>query len=147
MATSEQMRLQYQEKTVNAARPEELTLMLYNGLIKFIGRAKEEIERKDYEAAHNTLVRCQDIVFEFQFTLNMDYKVSENLMLLYDYLYNRLIEANAKKDTQILDEVSGFAVDLRDTWLDAAKQAREQAANAAAQAAAEAASSPLQAGP
>ena len=124
--------LQYRENTITSARPEDLTLMMYNGLIKFIARAQEEIRAKSLEAAHNTLIRCQDIVFEFQYTLNMDYSVSNNLMLLYDYLYNRLIEANAKKDCGILDEVLEFVTDLRDTWAEAIKLNKEQKASAIA---------------
>ena len=116
---------QYKEKTIESSRPEELTLMLYNGLIKFILSAKEDIEAKNLEGAHNTLIKCQDIVFEFQFCLNMEYEISDSLMKLYDYIYNRLIEANAKKDTEILDEVLEFATDLRDTWVEAMRLARE----------------------
>ena len=126
MITPEKNYSQYKENTINASKPEELTLMLYNGLIKFILRAQEEITAKNLEAAHNTLVRCQDIVFEFQFTLNMEFEVSKNLMRLYDYMYNRLIDANAKKDTGILDEVLAFATDMRDTWVEVIKQAKEQ---------------------
>ena len=111
----------YLEKTISSARPEELTLMMYNGLMKFIARAQEEIKAKSPEAAHNTLIRCQDIVFEFQYTLNMDYEVSSNLMLIYDYLYNRLIEANAKKSVEILAEILDFVTELRDTWVEAVK--------------------------
>ena len=111
----------YQENTISSARPEELTLMMYNGLMKFIARAQEEIKAKSLEAAHNTLIRCQDIVFEFQYTLNMDYAVSTNLMLLYDYLYNRLIEANAKKSVDILSEALVFVTELRDTWVEAVR--------------------------
>ena len=116
----------YQENTISSARPEELTLMMYNGLLKFVARAQEEIKSKSLEAAHNTLLRCQDIVFEFQYTLNMDYSVSNNLMLIYDYLYNRLIEANAKKDCGILDEVYGFVAELRDTWVEAVRLSKER---------------------
>ena len=131
MTGSDKNTLQYMENTIASARPEDLTLMMYNGLMKFIGRAQEEIRAKSLEAAHNTLIRCQDIVFEFQYTLNMDYPLSNNLMLLYDYLYNRLIEANAKKDCGILDEVLEFVTELRDTWAEAIKLSKEQKPEAA----------------
>ena len=121
----------YRENSIASARPEDLALMMYNGLMKFIAKAQEEIRSKSLEAAHNTLLRCQDIVFEFQYTLNMDYAVSNNLMLLYDYLYNRLIEANAKKDCEILDEVLGFVTELRDTWVEVVRLNKEQKAEAA----------------
>jgi flagellar protein FliS len=139
MTSSDKNTLLYKENNIASARPEDLTLMMYNGLMKFIARAQEEIRAKSLEAAHNTLIRCQDIVFEFQYTLNMDYAMSNNLMLLYDYLYNRLIEANAKKDCDILDEVQGFVAELRDTWVEAVRLNKEQKTEAAEAAAAEAA--------
>ena len=126
MVAAEKNYSQYKENVIVSSKPEELTLMLYNGLIKLIGKAQEEIKEKDFESAHNTLIKCQDIIFEFQFTLNMEFEVSDNLMKLYDYINNRLIEANSKKDCEILDEVLSLTTEMRDTWVDAIKQIKEQ---------------------
>ena len=126
MVVAEKNYSQYKENVIVSSKPEELTLMLYNGLIKFIGKAQEEIKEKDFESAHNTLIKCQDIIFEFQFTLNMEFEVSDNLMKLYDYINTRLIEANSKKDCEILDEVLSLTIEMRNTWVDAIKQIKEQ---------------------
>lgn len=107
---------QYKQQSILTASPADLTLMLYNGCIKFINQAKLHIENKDIKNAHNSIIRAQDIIKEFMQTLDMNYKISERLILIYDYLYRRLVDANISKSTEILDEVLGFVTELRDTW-------------------------------
>lgn len=114
----------YKQNSILTASPEELTLMLYNGLVRFIMQAQRAIEDKDVQKAHESIVRAEDIIAEFQATLDMKYDLSEGLALLYEYLYSRLIEANVKKDMDILEEVLGFSKDLRDTWAQAMKLAK-----------------------
>lgn len=116
---------QYKENSIYTASPEELTLMLYNGLVKFIMRGIDNIEKKNMEEAHNSIIRAQDIVTEFIKTLDMRYEVSQGLRSIYDYMLSRLVEANIKKDKAILDEVLGFAKTLRDTWEEAIKISRK----------------------
>lgn len=117
---------QYRENSVYTASPEELTLMLYNGLVKFIMQAEVAIEEKCLDKANNSIIRAQDIITEFQATLNMKYEISKSFLLLYDYMYRRLVEANIKKDIGILEEVLGLAKEFRDTWSQAMKIARQQ---------------------
>ena len=112
---------QYKENSVYTATPEELTLMLYNGLVKFIMLAQSAIDEKNIERANNSIIRAQDIVREFRVTLDMKYEVSKHLDSIYDYMYRRLIQANIKKDKDILEEVLAMAKDLRDTWTQAMK--------------------------
>jgi flagellar secretion chaperone FliS len=106
----------YQNNSVNTASPGELTLMLYNGCIKFIGQAKTAIQTKNVEEKNTNLVKAQKIIQELMVTLNMDVKVSENMMQMYDYINRRLVEANVKGDSEILDEVEEYVVEFRDTW-------------------------------
>ena len=119
---------QYKENSIYTSSPEELTMMLYNGLVKFIMQAQVGIEKNDLEKANDSIIRAQEIVSEFQVTLDMTYPVSESLMLLYDYMYRRLIEANIKKDAEILGEILGYAKELRDTWGQAMKIAKTEGA-------------------
>ncbi len=118
---------QYQQQSVMTATPGELTLMLYNGCIKFIKQAKLAIENKEIEKAGNAIIRAQDIIQEFMVTLNPEYEISNNLFSLYDYMYNRLIDANIAKDIAILDEVLDLTTQLRDTWMEVIKINRKQA--------------------
>lgn len=115
----------YKEQSVNTATPEELTLMLYDGCIKFINIAKIAIEEKDFQAAHKNIIKAEDIITEFIITLNMNYEVSKNLKELYVFYYNLLVEANLKKDIQKLEQVKEFVVDLRNTWKEAMILARK----------------------
>ena len=112
------------ENSINTATPEELTLMLYNGAVKFANQAVIAIEKKDYEIANNSIQKVKNIIREFQVTLNMDYDISHELYTAYDYIYRRLTEANMKKDIEILNEVLEHLRSFRDTWKEAMKIAR-----------------------
>lgn len=117
---------QYQQQSVMTASPGELTLMLYNGCIKFIRQAQSGIEAGDIEKANNSIIRCQDILEELMVTLKPEYEISASLSALYDYIYNRLIDANIAKDISILDEVLGLVTELRDTWAEVIRINRRQ---------------------
>ena len=116
----------YKQNSVNTASPGELTLMLYNGCLKFITLAKKAINEGNVEAKNTNLIKAQNIIHEFMVTLNMDVKVSKELMVMYDYLHRRLVEANVKSDLAILEEVEGFVTELRDTWKEAIQLNRQQ---------------------
>ena len=115
---------QYKQNSIYTSTPEELTLMLYNGLIKFVMQAQSGIAEMDIEKASNSIVHAQDIVVHFRNTLDMKYEVSQGLDALYEYMYRRLVEANIKKDQEILAEILGMAKELRDTWAQAMKIAK-----------------------
>lgn len=106
----------YQQNSVNTASPGELTLMLYNGCLKFIHMAKTAIADKNIEEKNTNIQKAQKIIQELMVTLNMDLEVSKILMSLYDYMNRRLIEANIKNDVAILEEVEGYVTEFRDTW-------------------------------
>jgi len=117
---------QYKENSINTASPEELTLMLYNGLVKFLMVAINEVEKKNIEKANTAITKAEKIIIEFQATLDFNFEISDSLDMLYDYMYNRLVEANVKKDKKILEEVLGLAKELRDTWAKAMKIAKKE---------------------
>lgn len=112
---------QYKQNSVMTASPQELTLMLYNGALKFIGQAKIYIEQKDIQKANESIIRAQDIINELNITLNMDYEVSTGLRSLYMYTLEKLVDANIYKDVKHLDEASEVVTELRDTWKEAMK--------------------------
>ncbi|MCM3162330.1 flagellar export chaperone FliS [Metabacillus litoralis] len=106
----------YQSNAVTTASPGELTLMLYNGCIKFIKLAKKAIEEKNISEKNTNLIKAQNIIQELMITINMDYEVSKNILAMYDYMKSRLVEANISNDPEILDEVQGYVTEFRDTW-------------------------------
>lgn len=117
---------QYKENSIYTASPEELTLMLYNGLVKFLMQAQMAINERDIEKANNCIIKAQNIIAEFRCTLNKKYDIAHQLDALYDYMYRRLIDANLKKDNTIIEEILGYARELRNTWEQAMKIAKQQ---------------------
>ncbi len=111
----------YRENSVTTANPSELTLMLYNGLIRFIMQAQRAIDARDMSKAHENMVKAQDIIVEFLATLDHKYEIAGQFEMLYDYMHRRLVEANLHKDKEILIEILGLATNLRDTWVQAMK--------------------------
>lgn len=111
----------YQKNQVTTAKPEELTLMLYNGGIKFLQQAKMAIENKDFAKANSLIMKTQDIITELMVTLNRDFEISNSLYALYEYMKQKLIEGNMKKDLNLIDEVLGMLQEVRTTWQQAMK--------------------------
>jgi flagellar protein FliS len=97
--------------------------MLYDGAIKFCNIAIMAIEKDDKEKANLNIIKAENIIMEFRNTLDMSQPISKELDLLYDYIYRRLIDANIKKDKEIIEEVLGYLRELRDTWKEAMKEA------------------------
>jgi flagellar protein FliS len=116
----------YQTNSINTASPGELTLMLYNGAIKFIKQAKAAISEKNIGKAHENILRVQDILNELIVTLDRSYPISEQFYQMYDYMLRRMIDANVRKDISILEEVEDFFVQFRDTWKEAMVLAKNQ---------------------
>lgn len=116
----------YQQNSVTTASPGDLTLMLYNGCLKFIFQAKKAIESKKIEDKNTNIQKAQKIIQELMVTLNMEFPVSQSLMPLYDYMNRRLVEANIKNDIVILNEVEEMVTEFRDTWKEAIKINRQK---------------------
>lgn len=112
------------ENAIYTATPEELTLMLYEGALKFANQAVVFIEKKDFYNANIRIQKVKDIIKEFKYTLDMKYDISQQLVQIYDYILRRLTEANMKKDLSIMEEVTKLLRQLRDTWKEAMKIAR-----------------------
>lgn len=115
---------QYKQNSVLTASPEELTLMLYDGCLKFMRQAKVFIEDKNIEAAHASITKAQAIIEELNVTLNMDIQISESLRPLYQFMTEQLIEANIKKETSYIDTIYPMVEELRDTWKEAMRRAK-----------------------
>ena len=111
----------YLEQKVMSAKPEELTLMLYEGIIKFVKQTKLYNDKNETERSNSSNMRAQAIIEELRATLDMTVEISENFESLYIFMNERLVEANIQKDNKILDEVLELAEEFRDTWKKAMK--------------------------
>ncbi len=119
---------QYNNSKILTASPAELTLMLYEGAIKFCNIAIAAVGHKDVEKAHTNIQKTEHIIDYFRQTLDMKYPVAEDFERVYSYLSQRLIEANIKKDKEILEEVNTHLRSMRDTWKEVMKRSKEQGA-------------------
>jgi len=106
----------YASNKILTASPAELTLMLYEGAIKFSNIALAAMENDDVEKAHNNVIKVRNIILEFQSTLNYDYPVAKDFNNVYEYLKFRLTEANLHKEPAIMEEILGHLRTMRDTW-------------------------------
>lgn len=116
----------YKQNSVTTASPGELTLMLYNGCLKFLTRAKKAMEEKNIEEKNTNIQKAQAIISELMSTLNADLEVSKQMIPLYDYMNRRLMEANINNDSTIITEVEGLVTEFRDTWKEVIKITRQQ---------------------
>jgi flagellar protein FliS len=106
----------YQNNSVNTSTPGELTLMLYNGCLKFIQQAKRAMEDNHIEEKNKSVQKAQAIISELMLTLDTSYPVAENMLILYEFANSRLIDGNIKNDSAMFDEASSIITEFRDTW-------------------------------
>ena len=116
----------YKRQQIMTATPEALTLMLYNGCLKFIDEGLAALEKKDYEQTNNYLQRAQAIVTEFRAALHMDYEISHQLRPLYNYAYDRHAAGKMQRDPAQINEARDIMHELRDAWAQAMQKARKE---------------------
>src|SRR5699024_2936219 len=103
----------YQNNAVNTASGGELTLMLYNGCLKFVKQAKKELENENFEAKNTNIQKAQKIIRELMLTLDRKVEISNQMLPLYEYMNHRLTEANIQNVPEPLDEVVSFLTEFR----------------------------------
>ncbi|KAB8132337.1 flagellar export chaperone FliS [Gracilibacillus oryzae] len=114
----------YQNNSVNTATPGELTLMLYNGSLKFIKQARKAIEQQDYQNKNVMIQKTQNIVRELMVTLDQDAAITKQMMPLYEFAYHCLTQANVNNDSEKLTEAEEILTQFRDTWKELIRQER-----------------------
>lgn len=115
----------YGTNKVTTATPAELTLMLYEGAIKFCNISQMAMEKKDHEKANLNMQKARDIIVELQTTLNFDYPVAKDFDIIYHVIFDRMTEANLKKDPAIVDDVLMELRELRDIWKQVMRAAKD----------------------
>ena len=120
MAFNQNIAQEYNRNKILTASPAELTLMLYEGAIKFCNIALIAIEKGDLQKAHTNIKKAEDIITEFKVT----YPVAEDFEKIYDYIYSLLVNANVKKDPEILNQALVEIRGMRDTWKEVMNRTR-----------------------
>ncbi len=113
----------YRTTQVQTSSPAELILLLYDGAIKYCRQAEAHLDNGERELAHNALLRSQDIIDELAVSLDFSAgeEIAQGLSQLYDYMGQRLVEANIHKDKAPITEVAAMLQELRETWAEAAR--------------------------
>ena len=114
----------YANTKIQTATPAQLTLMLYDGAIKFCNLAINAVEEGQIEMANTNIKKVEAIIAEFRATLNFKYPVAKDFDNVYEYLGRRLLEANLHKDEEILEEVLSHLRVMRETWTEVMKQSK-----------------------
>ena len=121
---------QYKNSKVMTASPAELTLMLYDGAIKFCNLAIDGCVNNDIQKAHLNITKVERIIDHLRITLDMKYPVAQDFERIYTYLSQRLVQANIKKDPEILEEINTHLRSVRDTWKEVMRLNSQGKANA-----------------
>ena len=115
----------YQKNKITTASPAELTLILYEGAIKFCNIAIRAVEEGDVEKANDNIIKTERIIDEFRATLNHKYPVAKDFEIVYNYIYQLLIQGNIHKDVEILNRALDELRSMRDTWKEVMKTANK----------------------
>ena len=121
LTTQQQAYAQYKNNKVMTASGPELTLMLYDGAIKFLNIADFAIEKNDIQKAHTNIIKTEKIIDYLRNTLDMKYPVAQDFENMYSYIARRLVEANIAKDKEIVDEINEHMHAIRDNWVEVMK--------------------------
>ncbi|MGO4376253.1 flagellar export chaperone FliS [Paenibacillus sp. 2TAB19] len=106
----------YQQSSVQTANGEKLTIMLYEGAIRFTKIAIEAVQGRKYEVANNNFIKAQAIINELIASLNFDYPISNDLLRIYEYMLHCLIQSNVRKDAEMAEEVISHLQSLLEAW-------------------------------
>ena len=106
----------YQGTKIQTASPMELTLMLYEGAIKFCNIAILAMEKNDISKVNLNIIKAEKIILKLKETLDFRYPVAKEFDKVYDLIYNFLVQANVKKDRELLEQGLTYIKEMRDTW-------------------------------
>lgn len=107
---------QYNNNKVLTASPAELTLMLYDGMIKFCNRAIDGAKVKDIQVTYDNIRKITNIIDYLRITLDLKYEVARDFENIYVFLLDRLHRANVSKSVEDLEEINEHLHMIRDTW-------------------------------
>ncbi len=108
----------YKQTEINTANQGKLIVMLYDGAIKFLNIALENMKPQTYDVVNSNIIKAQDIITELMVSINFrdGGEVSQNLFNLYMYFKKKLLEANIQKNPEMIEEVLKLLKDLRNAW-------------------------------
>lgn len=117
----------YKRVQTATSTPAGLISLLYDGLLTQLRRAEAAIAVADFEVANEQLNLAQAIILELIASLDHSYgDIPRQLSALYEYMYQRLVQANIHKDAEPIREVEGHIMQIAEAWAVAARQAEAE---------------------
>jgi len=111
--------LKYKQQSVNSLTANEQLILLFEQASVNISKAISFTQKKDIVGAHESIIKTENIFYYLIDSLDMSFPISSNLLSLYNFIIDRLVQANIRKDSDILTEVQSLTHQLRDTWKEA----------------------------
>lgn len=114
----------YKNNEISTMSQGKLIVMLYDGAVRFLNIAIENMTPRRYEIVNKNIIKAQEIINELMTSLNVDEggKLANDLLAIYIYIKKRLIEANIEKDSAILKEIIRLLNDLKGAWDEIARK-------------------------
>lgn len=106
----------YLKVQIETASPGDLTLLLYQELVRSLLRARQSVVQGDLQLSNEPLHKGRSILFEFMSTLDMQYELSKDLYELYEFYVKCINDVVINHDIKLLDEIIDFAKGMLGTW-------------------------------
>ena len=116
----------YKNNSVNYASKDQLLLIILDGAVKFSKMGRQAILDKDIKGAHENIIKTQNIFYELMISLDLNHSGDwgSNVISIYKFIIDKLVQANIKKDINIMDEIIPLIEEIRDMWNEVYKAAR-----------------------
>lgn len=118
------------EEALYKKSPQEITALLYEACLTNLEESIDDINNKDYVIANKKLQKANDILQRLGAGLNYEAGIiADQLDALYNYMADKVVEANYKKDTQLIEEVIKAIEPIALAWNEALKKKSAQTSN------------------
>lgn len=111
------------EELIFKKSPQEITALLYEACIDTLEKAVTAIKRKDYFTSNKLLTKANDILYRLDAGINYNAGIiADQLDALYDYMSEKIIDANIHKDLSSIEEVLNILKEISTSWNEALKK-------------------------
>lgn len=112
----------YKQDYVTTASPIDLVIMLYDGAIKQMKLAKIHFEDNNLSSFQESVEKAEEIFLELIRSLNLDISMSNDLLDLYQFMVNELVQVSFNQEISRVDPVIEMMTSLRESWAEAKKK-------------------------
>ena len=114
---------QYQANNINTATPEKLMILLFDGALQFLQKAKTAIAEGDLQEKAQNIESARKIIRELMRTIDLENgnDISKHLYLFYNRQINNLTKVSIHRDLELLKKITQDLTDIRNAFIEAIK--------------------------